>query len=189
METKYKIKRWFEKKHLSGDSSENIIIHWSVQMGGIKSIHLENNVKILRGVSIEGDVWLGNNTIIHDYSIISAYNGSIKIGQNCAVNPFCVLYGHGGLTIGNNVRIAAQTVIIPANHIYTDAEIPISQQGISAKGITIEDDVWIGAGVKILDGSKIGRGSVIGAGAVVRGKIPSYSVAVGVPAKVIKKRN
>jgi len=187
MKLRYLIKKWFERKHFS-IVGQNVILHWSVGLNGNKSIRLENNVKILRGVSVEGTVWLGNNTIIRDYSILSGHNGSIKIGQDCAVNPFCVLYGHGGLIIGNNVRIAAQTLIIPANHIYTDAESPISQQGISAKGVTIEDDVWIGAGVKILDGTKIGRGSVIGAGAVVRGEIPPYSVAVGVPAKIIKKR-
>jgi len=189
MEMKYLLKRWFEKKHLSKTTSKKIIIHWSARMGGENSIHIEDNVKILRGVSIEGDTWIGNNTIIHDYSIISAYNGSIKIGQNCSVNPYCVLYGGGGLKIGDNVRIAAHTVMIPSNHIYDDRTIPIFLQGISTKGINIEDDVWIGAGVKILDGTKIGRGSIIGAGAVVIGEIPPFSIAVGVPAKIKKTRN
>lgn len=93
-----------------------------------------------------------------------------------------------GFEIGDNVRIAAQVVIIPMNHIYEDPDTPIWKQGIRAKGIKIEDDVWIGAGAKILDGVTIGKGSVIGAGAVVTDDIPPYSVAVGVPARVIKKR-
>jgi acetyltransferase-like isoleucine patch superfamily enzyme len=120
--------------------------------------------------------------------MLSTSGGWIKIGNNCTVNSFAVLYGHGGLEIGNGVRISAHVVIVPMNHIYKNPAIPIWMQGETRKGIKIEDDVWIGAGAKVLDGVKIGKGSVIGAGAVVTEDIPSYSVAVGVPAKVIKKR-
>ncbi|MCK7515996.1 MAG: acyltransferase [Desulfobacterales bacterium] len=81
-----------------------------------------------------------------------------------ALIPIQYYTGDGGLTIGNNVRIAAHTVIIPANHVFDDVNIPIRKQGLSKKGIVIEDDVWIGSGVKILDGVVIGKGCVIGAG-------------------------
>jgi len=99
-----------------------------------------------------------------------------------------MIYGNGGLKIGNNVRIATHTIIIPADHSFEDLSIPIMLQAEKRKGIIIDDDVWIGASVKILDGVKIGRGCVIGAGSVVNHSIPDYSVAVGVPAKVIKSR-
>ena len=72
--------------------------------------------------------------------------------------------------------------------MFSDPEMLIHEQGMIGLGIKIEDDVWIGAGAIILDGVTIGRGSVIGAGAVVTKNIPPYSVAVGVPARVIKKR-
>ncbi len=131
---------------------------------------------------------IGDNTYIHEYVYIRLYGGYIKIGKNCSINPFCVLYGHGGLTIGDNVRIAAHCTIIPSNHIFDRIDIPIFEQGETMIGIKIEDDVWLGTGVKVLDGVIIGKGSVIGAGSVVTRSIPPYSVAVGIPAKVIKKR-
>lgn len=136
----------------------------------------------LRGIRI------GKNTTILYTAILEPCGGSIKIGDNSSVNHRCILYGHNHLTIGNNVRIAAKTIIAPANHIFTDTTRPISEQGYTSKGIDIEDDVWIGAGTKILDGVTIHTGSVIGAGAVVTKDIPAYSIALGIPAKVIKTR-
>jgi len=67
-------------------------------------------------------------------------------------------------------------------------DIPIRLQGVTRQGIVIEDDCWIGAKVTFLDGAHVGRGCVIAAGAVVRGEIPAYSIAAGVPARVIKSR-
>ena len=64
----------------------------------------------------------------------------------------------------------------------------IKEQGYTWQGIIIEDDVWIAANVTVCDGVKIGKGAVIGAGAVVVNDIPPFTVAVGVPAKVIKHR-
>lgn len=135
-----------------------------------------------------GKLTINKNSIIDDLSILDPYGGEIKIGENCFIGPHSVLYGHGGLSIGNNVLIATHTLIIPANHKYQDASIPICMQGLNYKGIIIQDDVWIGAGVKILDGTTIGKGSIVGAGSVVNKNIPPFSVVVGVPAKVIKSR-
>lgn len=157
-----------------------------------KPIYIGQNTKIFPKSKIEivgkGIINIGKNCVIHDYAMVLTYGGSIEIGDNCSINPFSILYGHGGLKIGNCVRIAAHTIIIPANHIYSDIKIPIYLQGETTEGITIEDDVWIGAGCRILDGVRIGKGSVIGAGSVVTESIPEYSVAVGIPARIIQKR-
>ena len=135
-----------------------------------------------------GEVRLEAGTKVGDYSQLKAAGGKILIGENCSIQVFCQLYGHGGLTIGNDVRIAAQTIIIPSNHNFDRLDMPIRDQGDTRLGITIGDDVWIGAGCKILDGVTIGSGCVIGAGSVVNRSLPPYSVAVGVPARVIRKR-
>jgi acetyltransferase-like isoleucine patch superfamily enzyme len=132
---------------------------------------------------------IGKRSRIEPYALIQTFGGFVSIGDDCTVNPYCVLYGHGGLEIGNDVHIATQVVVIPANHIFEDPGRPISQQGETASGICIEDDVWIGAGVRILDGVRIGRGSVIGAGAVMTRDVAPFSVAVGVPARVVNKRS
>ena len=92
------------------------------------------------------------------------------------------------MKIGNNVRIAANTVIIPANHGYDNRKVNICNHTITKKGNIIEDNVWIGTGVTILDGVTVGEGSVIGAGSVVTKDVPQYHVVAGVPAVVIKER-
>lgn len=99
------------------------------------------------------------------------------------------MYGHGGLKIGNGVRIGTKATMIPANHIFRRTDIPIYQQGVSQEGIKIEDDVWIGANSTIVDGVTIHTGSIVGAGSVVTKDVPKYSIVAGVPAKIIKSRN
>jgi len=160
-----------------------------------KTIVLGNNVSIGEYAILDGNsekcnpsITIGDNTYLTSFAVIDVQGGFVKIGENCSVNPFCVLYGQGGLEIGNGVRIAAKTTIIPANHSFSRTDIPQWLQPLTKKGIKIEDDVWIGTNVTILDGVTIHRGSVVGGGAVVTKDIPEYSVAVGVPAKVIKRR-
>jgi acetyltransferase-like isoleucine patch superfamily enzyme len=171
----------------------NVSISPWAKIKGSKRIRLGNNVLIERDVMlIAGEpssfIEIGADTWLFYHCMLSTSGGWIKIGSNCTVNSFAVLYGHGGLEIGNGVRISAHVVIVPMNHIYKNPDMQIWMQGETRDGIKIEDDVWIGAGAKVLDGVKIGKGSVIGAGAIVTKDIPPYSVAVGVPAKVIKKR-
>jgi len=148
------------------------------------SIALSAKIKIVGG----GSIRIGKKCKIYDDVMILSYGGHIVIGDYSSVNPYSVLYGNGGLKIGSFVRIAAHTVVIPADHIFADKDKPICLQGETRRGISIEDDVWLGAGCHVLDGVVIGKGSVIGAGSVVTKSVPEYSVAVGVPAKVIAKR-
>jgi len=157
-----------------------------------KTVSLDPTARISRTSIIEcrfgGNIYIGKNTELLDYVMLLTYKGVIEIGGNCSINPFTIIYGHGGTKIGNNVLIAAHTVIIPSNHNFDSLENPIYLQGNTSLGITIEDDVWIGAGCKILDGVTIGQGAVVAAGAVVNRNVEPYSVVGGVPAKLIKKR-
>ncbi|MEA5626097.1 acyltransferase [Nostoc sp. UHCC 0251] len=173
----------------------NSHIHPSSNLHGYtQNISIGNDVLVCPNVIIGCDsgnsfIRIGNNTVINHYCMILTYGGHIIIGDYCNINPFSILYGHGGLQIGNNVLIAAHTVIIPSNHVFEDKNKLIRLQGDTKKGIVIEDDVWIGSGCKILDGLTIGKGAVIGAGSVVTKDVESYSVVVGVPGKVLKRRD
>ena len=120
--------------------------------------------------------------------LINDYGGHITIGDNCSLNPYTIIYGHGGVVIDSGVRIAAQTMIISFNHKF-DKNNKIYKQGISKKGIKINKDVWIGAGVKILDGVIIGEGCIIGAGSTVTKSTEPYGIYGGTPAKLIKRRH
>jgi acetyltransferase-like isoleucine patch superfamily enzyme len=90
--------------------------------------------------------------------------------------------------IGDGVYTGTHVQIAAVNHVYSDPDKFIKDQGITAQGIRIEDDVWLGSTVVVVDGVTIGKGSVVGAGAVVTKDLPPYSVAVGVPAKIVKDR-
>lgn len=136
-----------------------------------------------------GTVTIGERCSILPHAMIVTYGGNIRIGNDVSVNPGTILYGHGGLRIGNATRIAANTVIIPANHRYDDSEKLIMDQGLNCKGIDIGSDVWIGAGVTILDDVNIGDGAIIGAGAVITKDVNPYEIMGGVPAKTIKLRS
>ncbi len=136
----------------------------------------------------DGAIFIGPGTSV---SYNAAIQGDVTIGSGSSVNANCTIVGYGKegqVTIGDNVRIAANAMIIAGNHIFDDVSTPICKQGIRPAPITICDDVWIAGRVNITAGVTIGKGCVIAAGAVVTKDIPPYSVAAGVPAKVIKVR-
>ena len=133
-----------------------------------------------------GTIKIGAYCEIHDFAMILTYGGTVVMGDHCSLNPFSIAYGHGGLVIGTGVRIAAHTTIIPANHITGDDDPPIYRKGITAKGIVISDHVWIGAGVRILDGVEIGPHAIVAAGSVVTKDVGAGVTVAGVPARPIK---
>lgn len=140
------------------------------------------------GYGPSGTIVAGPGLRLSHGAILSPYGGRITLGENVYIGPYSVLYGHGGLTIGDNVLIAGQCMLIPANHRFDALNATIASQGVSTAGITIADNVWIGSGVQILDGVTIGTGAVIAAGAVVTASIPPYAIAAGVPARVLRYR-
>lgn len=147
-----------------------------VQFGAVFDLHLGGRIDV------------GRQCEIRRGALLMTYRGNISIGDRCSINPYSVLYGAGGLRVGNDVRIAAHTVIIPSQHVFDDLRQTIKKQGDSQKGIVIEDDVWIGAHVTVLDGVTIRRGCVIGAGSVVRSETEPYGVYVGAPARLVRVR-
>ena len=131
---------------------------------------------------------IGKFTTIYPYALLKTNGGTIRIGEGCSVNDYCVLDGVGGITIGDDVHIATHVVIVASEHDYAKLGQADFSLDMAGKGVVIENSVWIGAGAVILDGVKIAAGSVIGAGAVVTKDIAPNSIAVGVPARVIRNR-
>lgn len=112
--------------------------------------------------------------------------GDVEIGEHCSLNAGVVTMGE--VRIGSFVRIASYAVLVGENHVFDDLDRPIAAQGLTTEGLVVEDDVWIGANVTVLDGVRVGTGSVIAAGAVVTRDVPPRSVVAGVPARVIAER-
>lgn len=144
-------------------------------------------------LSAQGDdnssISLGNEVLLGRGTVIGTRNGQIEIGDYCNIGADCRLGTTTKLKVGKHVLLAAGCYIGGAQHKFDRLDIPIMRQGYDSKGgIIIEDDVWLGAGVKVLDGVTIGTGSVIGASSLVTKDIPPFSVAMGIPAKVTDSR-
>ncbi len=171
-----------------------VYIQDGVEVIGAHNVEIGDGVYIYRGVRINAPdnncrVLIGDRAALErGIDIAGGENCQIEIGERTFIGPYTCIGGPGHVKIGKHCMIAAQTGIIANNHVFADPVQKIRDQGVTRKGITIEDDCWLGYGVKVLDGVTIGQGSVIGAGAVVTKDIPPYSVAVGMPARVISNR-
>jgi acetyltransferase-like isoleucine patch superfamily enzyme len=134
-------------------------------------------------------VSIGRHSEIKDYVIIRTAGNPVRIGEYVQLNPFTVIYGGSGVTIGNNVMIAPHCVLAAGNHDYVQTEVPIRFAGNLSKGpIIIEDNVWIGANCTITDGVKIGRDAVIAANSLVNKDVPPFEIAGGVPIRSLGNR-
>jgi acetyltransferase-like isoleucine patch superfamily enzyme len=144
----------------------------------------------------EGFIQIGSGTMIGPYVSLSAgmvpgqscvTNPVVKIGDRCLIGRGSGIVGHLSIEIGNDVWTGHHVYITDQNHGYDDPDRPISEQTQPERSVTIGDGSWLGHGAVVLPGARIGRNVVIGANSVVTGVIPDYSVAVGAPARVIKR--
>jgi acetyltransferase-like isoleucine patch superfamily enzyme len=134
------------------------------------------------GMTIGSGVFIGRNTIL------SCKNGDIEIDDRANIGFNCEIFSGGHVRLGKNTLVAAYTYLVGGDHLHDRTDLPVLDQGRVAQGIEVDDNVWLGAHVVIADGARVGRDTIIGAGAVVRGEIPPFCVAAGVPAKVIRSR-
>jgi len=130
---------------------------------------------------------LGDHSTIEDFSAINNGVGPVIIGDRTKIGLSNTIIGP--VTIGNDIRLAQNITLSGLNHNYEDVNLPIHEQGVSTSPIVIEDETWIGANVVVVAGVTIGKHSIVAAGSIVTKNIPPYSVAVGNPAKVLKKYN
>jgi acetyltransferase-like isoleucine patch superfamily enzyme len=156
-----------------------------------KQVYLDSQVylhALPAGITIGDGTSLMHGTIFHTFNFRGLPHAGIETGKNCFFGEYTCIRGQGGVKIGDGVYTGTQVQIAAVNHVYADPDKFIKDQGITAEGIVIEDDVWLGSNVVVVDGVTIGKGCIVGAGAVVTKDLPPYSVAVGIPAKVVKDR-
>jgi len=112
----------------------------------------------------------------------------LELGDNVSIHPMCYIDASGGIKIGNDVSIAHSTTILSEEHKFSSVELNIRDQGCELKQTVVDNNVWIGAGCRILAGCKINSGSIVAAGAVVKNEVGNNVIVGGVPAKIIKER-
>ena len=174
---------------------------WAAIENGVR-LRFANYIRLGHAVYLDQGVYLhacpqgieiGDNSIVMHGAVLHVYNfrqmphSGIKIGRDSLIGEYTVIRGQGGVTIGDRVYTSPFSQIIAVNHIFDDPQRPFVDQGITAEGIIIEDDVWIGASAVITDGVRVGKGAVVAAGAVVTKDVPPHTVVGGVPARVIKE--
>lgn len=142
-----------------------------------EGLNFGDYVTISRGVMIRPSSYYGG-----DYGI------GLTMGEHSSIGPYGYVGCSGKITIGKNVMFGPKCSLFAENHVFSDTECSIKSQGVQQKGITVEDDCWIGSNVTILDGVTIGKGSVIGAGTLVTKDVPAGSVVVDKREKYMKKR-
>lgn len=159
-------------------------------------VHLGNAAYLDQGVYLHAcpqGIWIGDNTFVMHGSVLHTYNfrglphAWIRIGSNSLIGEYNVLRGQGGITIGDRVYTAPMVQLLAVNHVFDDRTRPMVEQGITAEGIVVEDDVWLGAGAVVTDGVRIGRGAVVAAGAVVTQDVAPYTVVGGTPARLLRE--
>ncbi len=173
---------------------------WAAIESGVR-FRFANHIRLGHGVYLDQGVYLhacpdgiaiGAGTIVMHGAILHVYNfrdlphAGIRIGRDSLIGEYTVIRGQGGVVIGDRVYTSPMTQLIAVNHVFDDPHRPFVEQGITAEGIVVEDDVWIGSGAIVTDGIRIGRGAVVAAGAVVTEDVDAHTVVAGVPARVIR---
>jgi acetyltransferase-like isoleucine patch superfamily enzyme len=192
---------------LPGIVLRGVAYRLAMQLDGLAAIepHVRlrhmRNIRLGRGVYLDQGVYLHatpggidigdrttimHNTELHVFNFRDLPHAFIRIGRDTFVGESVVVRGQGGVSIGDSVLIAPGAKILAINHNYSDITRPIIEQGITGRGICIEQGAWIGAGACVLDGVTVGRGAVVGANSVVTRDVPPHTVVVGSPAKVVK---
>lgn len=134
------------------------------------------------GITVGDGVFLGRGTIL------SCKNGDIVLGDRVNIGFHSEIFSGSRVEVGQDGLFAAYTYLVGGGHEFERGDVAVLQQARTSRGIVVGDNVWLGAGSSVLDGVTLGRNVVVGAGAVVTSDLPDGSVAVGVPARVVRSR-
>lgn len=152
-----------------------------VRMG--KNVYIGDQVSLI--VEPGATLSIADNSFIGESCYIKCFGGNISIGQDVSINSKSFINGCGGVSIGDNTRIGTQSIIIASNHKFDDPDILVKDQ-ITKQGVSLGENIWLGARVTVLDGVKIMDNSVIGACSLVSKTLAEPGIYVGIPARKIK---
>ena len=159
-----------------------------ITVGGSPTIERGVDCRRASAGTLRGAINIGLRCHLSRGISLHAFGGSIRLGENVFIGPHAVIYGHGGVEIGDHTLIAMHCRIVSSNHTVPPPGTLIRSQPDIPLLTRIGRDVWLGAGVTVLGGVTIGDGCVVGAGAVVTRDLPPYSIAMGIPATIRGQR-
>lgn len=196
-DTSIKCIRGYIKRMFLKESHGFLFVGKDVRISHGKHIRCGKNVKFedyseIQGLCAEGlnfgdYVTIGRGVMIRPSSYYGGdYGVGLTMGEHSSIGPYGYVGCSGRITIGKNVMFGPKCSLFAENHLFSDPQRSIKSQGVYQKGITIEDDCWIGSNVTILDGVTVGKGSVIGAGALITKDVQAGSVVVDKRNKVCR---
>ncbi len=177
--------------HMEGQAAieRNVRLRFASHIRLGHGSYLDENVYIHAcpaGVEVGANTLIMHGAVLHVYNFRDLPHAWIRIGRDSLIGEYTVIRGQGGVTIGDRVYTSPMTQLIAVNHVFDDPHRPFVEQGITAEGIVVEDDAWLGSAAVITDGVRIGKGAVVAAGAVVTKDVPPHTVVAGVPARIVK---
>jgi acetyltransferase-like isoleucine patch superfamily enzyme len=177
-----------------GAVGRNVVFGMNVTLRHPHKIQIGDNVVIddqccldAKGTNNRG-ILIGNGVFVGRNTILSCKNGDIVIEDKANLGFNCEIFSASRVRVGKSILMAAYTYLVGGDHLFDRTDIPVLEQGRTARGIDVGDGVWLGTHVVVTDGSTVGHDAIIGAGAVVVGEIPEFAIATGIPAKVQRDR-
>lgn len=177
-----------------GHVGRNVVFGVNVTIRHPHKIAIGDNVVIDDGCCLDAKgsdnsgIAIGNGVFVGRNTILSCKNGDIVIDDRANIGFNCEIFSASRVRVGKSVLMAAYTYLVGGDHLYDRVDIPVLEQGRTARGIEVDDNAWLGTHVVVTDGSQVRRDAIIGAGAVVVGEIPEFAIAAGIPAKVMRDR-
>ena len=167
---------------------QNVVLRHPHKIRIGNDVHIDDNCLLdAKGADNDG-ITIGNGVFVGRNTIVSCKNGDIEIDDRANIGFNCEIFSGGRVRLGKNTLVAAYTYLVGGDHLHDRTDAPVLDQARVAQGIDVDDNVWLGAHVVVADGARIGHDAIVGAGAVVRGEIPPFQIAAGVPAQIVRDR-
>ena len=171
----------------------NVRIHHARHIHAGRDLDLEEGC-FVNGLSRRGVVFgdrctVGRGAVVAPSGLLGGEPGEgLVMGDHSNLGAWAYVGCSGFISIGSNVLMGPRVSLLAEDHNTASADEPIKAQGVTRLPITIEDDVWLGAGATVIGGVTVGRGSIVAAGSVVTRDVEPFSVVAGVPAKLVRTR-